>query len=109
MFFPERMQIMMCAEPVDMRKGYNGLEGLVRDYLEEDPISSGMLFVFYGKRRDSVKIFYWHGDGFAIWSKRLQHGVFKFPRHSTGNAAAVQISKTALRMLLDGLDLSVAA
>jgi transposase len=107
MFFPERLQIMMCAEPVDMRKGYNGLEGLVRDHIGDNP-GSGTLYVFYGKRRDSVKIFYWHGDGYAIWSKRLQRGVFRFPRQATGNGA-VQISKTALRMLLDGLDLSLAA
>jgi transposase len=108
MFFPETLQIMMCVEPVDMRKGYHGLEGLVRDYIGADPVLSGTLFVFFGKRRDSVKIFYWHGNGYAIWSKRLQRGVFRFPRQATGNGA-VQISKTALRMLLDGLDLSVAA
>ena len=108
MFFPERLQIMMCAEPVDMRKGFNGLEGLVRDFMGEEP-SSGSLFVFYGKRRDSVKIFYWHGDGFAIWSKRLQRGVFRFPRQTSQVGASVQISKAGLRMLLQGLDLSVAA
>ncbi len=108
MFFPEQLQIMMCPEPVDMRKGFNGLEGLVRDFMGEQPLS-GSLFVFFGKRRDSVKIFYWHGDGFAIWSKRLQRGVFRFPRQTSATGASIQISKTALRMLLQGLDLSVAA
>jgi transposase len=74
----------------------------------KEPLS-GALFVFYGKRRDSVKIFYWHGDGFAIWSKRLQQGAFKFPREASGSGATAQISKAALRMMLEGLDISVAA
>jgi len=108
MFFPEQLQIMMCAAPIDMRKGFNGLEGAVRDFMGEEP-SCGSLFVFYGKRRDSVKIFYWHGNGFAIWSKRLQRGVFRFPRQPSETGASIQISKTALRMLLQGLDLSAAA
>ena len=108
MFFPEQLQIMMCTEAIDMRKGFNSLEGLVRDSLGENPLS-GTLFVFYGKRRHSVKIFYWHANGFAIWSKRLQAGVFRFPREATTNGASVQISRTALRMILEGFELKTAA
>lgn len=108
MFFPEQIQIMLCTEPIDMRKGFNSLEGMVRDFLGENPLS-GTLFVFYGKRRHSVKIFYWHGNGFAIWNKHLQEGVFRFPKENTTSGAGVRISKSALRMVLEGLDLRSAA
>jgi len=108
MFFPEQLQIMLCAEPVDMRKGFNSLEGMVRDFMNEEPLS-GALFVFYGRRRNSVKVFYWHKDGFAIWSKRLQAGVFRFPKRATADGTSVQISRQALRMLLEGLELGIAA
>ena len=74
MFVDGQTQIMFCVEPVDMRKHFNGLAGLVRDTLKEEPLS-GKLFVFIGKRGDTVKILYWHHNGFAVWSKKLQRGV----------------------------------
>jgi len=107
-FFPEQLQIMLCSEAIDMRKGFNSLEGMVRDFMNEEPLS-GTLFVFYGKRRNSVKIFYWHRDGFAVWSKRLQSGLFKFPKRATNSDASIHISRAALKMLLDGFDLLSAA
>jgi transposase len=101
MFFPEQMQILMCKDPVDMRKGYGGLEGLVRDYLGEQPLS-GKLFLFRGKRGDTIKIFYWYQGGFAIWSKRLQRGSFGFPKEFASKGSSVTITKAALRMILEG-------
>jgi len=102
MLVPEQqIQILVCTEPIDMRKGANGLAGIVRDALFDEPLS-GKLFVFQGKRGDSVKIFYWHHNGFAVWSKRLQVGRFQFPKSAGG---AVQISRRALRMILEGVDL----
>jgi len=103
MLVPEQqIQILLCREPIDMRKGANGLAGIVRDALQEEPLS-GKLFVFRGKRSDNVKIFYWHHNGFAVWSKRLQTGQFRFPAGAT--TGTLQISRSALRMILDGIDL----
>ena len=102
MFFPEQLQILLCKEPVDMRKGFCGLEGLVRDFLGEEPLS-GKLFLFRGKRGDTIKVFYWQRDGFAIWSKRLQRGSFGFPKESATSDVSVSISKAALRMILEGV------
>ncbi|HEY9683394.1 MAG TPA: IS66 family insertion sequence element accessory protein TnpB [Oculatellaceae cyanobacterium] len=101
MLVPEQIQILLCTEPVDMRKGVNGLSGIVRDALGEEPLS-GKLFVFQSKRRDSVKIFYWHHNGFAVWNKRLQEGRFQFPNGETRTA---QITRSALRMIIEGIDL----
>ena len=102
MLVPEQqIQILLCAEPIDMRKGANSLAGIVRDALMEQPLS-GKLFVFQGRRGDSVKIFYWHHNGFAVWSKRLQSGRFQFPKGASGT---VQITRSALRMILEGIDL----
>jgi transposase len=97
----QQIQILLCTEPIDMRKGANGLAGIIRDALLEEPLS-GKLFVFRGKRSDNVKIFYWHHNGFAVWSKRLQAGQFRFPE---GTTDTMQISRSALRMILEGIDL----
>lgn len=102
MLVPEQqLQILLCTEPIDMRKGANCLAGIVRDALLEEPMS-GKLFVFQSNRGDRVKIFYWHHNGFAVWSKRLQVGRYLFPK---GGSGTMQITRTALRMILEGIDL----
>lgn len=101
MLVPDQIQILLCTDPIDMRKGANGLSGIVRDALMEEPLS-GKLFVFQSKRGDSVKIFYWHHNGFAVWSKRLQEGRFFFPR---GESGTTHITRSTLRMILEGVDL----
>jgi transposase len=100
MLLPDQMEILVCTQAVDMRKGADGLAGLVRDVLKEEPISR-KLFVFQGKRKDRVKLFYWHINGFAVWSKRIEQGKFKFPS-GDGN---IRLNQRALRMILEGVDL----
>jgi transposase len=102
MFVGDQAQVLFCAEPVDMRKHFNGLAGLVRDTLKEEPLA-GKLFVFVGKRGDTVKILYWHHNGFAVWSKKLQKGRFSFP---AGDGGALALNRRALRMILEGFDLT---
>src|SRR5579885_2810765 len=93
----QQIEILLCAEPIDMRKGANCLAGIVRDALAEEPLS-GKLFVFQSKHGNRVKIFYWHHNGFAVWSKRLQSGRFRFPK---GTNDTMQISRGTLRMILE--------
>jgi transposase len=100
MFVPDQIEILLCTEAIDMRKGANGLAGLVRDVLKEEPLAR-KLFVFQSKRKDRVKILYWHYNGFAIWSKRIQTGKFKFP----DGAGGITLSRSSLRMILEGIDL----
>ena len=62
----------------DMRKGFDGLCGLVTGQLKSDPLL-GALFLFVNRRRDRMKVLYWDGDGLAIWYRRLEQGSFRQP------------------------------
>ena len=59
-----------------MRKSYNGLSALVRQTLRDDPLT-GALHVFINRRRTMLKALYFDGDGYCIWSKRLERGQFQ--------------------------------
>lgn len=83
-----------------MRKGHNGLQGLVLQ-AGEDPFG-GDFFVFISKRRDRAKILTYDGGGLVLWYKRLEQGYFRHPRKGEAN---VELDATALAMLLDGIDL----
>ena len=86
---------------VDMRRGFDGLSGIVREELSEDPMS-GTLFVFLNRSRDKIKILYWDRDGYAIWTKRLEQGRFALPPEGGG-----VIGMAELALLLDGVSVRV--
>lgn len=94
------VQVWVATTPVDMRKSFDGLAEVVRSFLGRDPLS-GSLFVFRNKGGHLVKILWWDRDGLAIYYKRLERGMFQFPR---SNATAVEISSGQLLRLLSGLD-----
>jgi transposase len=84
-----------------MRKGFEGLSGIVRDELSEDPMN-GALFVFLNRSRDKIKVLYWDRDGYAIWTKRLERGCFVMP---SGDGGA--IGRSELALLLDGVSVKI--
>jgi transposase len=96
-------RIYLCTSPTDMRKGFDTLAALVRDFLAQDPLS-GHLFLFVGRAKDRLKVLYWDADGFCIWYKRLEEGTFKMPRAST-DGASVELKASELAMMLEGIDL----
>lgn len=104
---PLPVRIFVCTQPADMRRSFDGLAFLVREFLGADPLS-GHLFVFGSKRGDRVKLLYWTGDGLAIWYKRLEEGVFRFPQAPAGatETGGLEIRAADLAMLLDGVDLA---
>ncbi len=75
---PDASKIFLACQPIDMRRSYQGLTVLVEQSLTQNPFS-GNLFVFYNKRRDRLKIIYWHINGFCLWMKRLEKGRFLIP------------------------------
>lgn len=98
MMLPNRVRVLVAVEPVDFRKGFDGLCGVVRDVLGEEP-QSASLFVFRNRRQDQLRILWWDRNGFALWMKRLERGRFKFPRISGTKGS---ISASELATLLEG-------
>ena len=97
-------RIWMASEATDMRCGFDRLAERVRAVIGEDP-QSGHLFVFRSRRGDRLKILMWDRDGFVLWYKRLEIGVFKIPRVQQG-ARSVELRASELAMILDGIDMS---
>jgi transposase len=97
------VRIWLATEPADMRCGFDRLAELARSVTGEDPLS-GHLFLFRGRCGDRLKILYWDKDGYALWYKRLEEGVFKLPRIEPGQKS-VELRASELAMMLDGIDL----
>lgn len=97
-------KIFIALGATDMRKGFDGLCGVVTGVLEKDPLS-GHLFLFVNRRRDKMKILYWDGDGLAIWYRRLEQGTFQMPGPRE-DATSIEIRSDELTMLLRGIDYS---
>lgn len=93
------LRYFACTVPVDMRNGFDGLAGIVRNYLQKDP-GSGAVFIFLNKSLTHVKLLYWDGDGFAMFYKRLERGRYSLPVH---HAPAKELKREELMMLLEGL------
>jgi transposase len=97
-------RIWLAAEATDMRCGFDRLAERVKVVIGEDPLS-GHMFVFRSRRGDRLKILVWERDGFLLWYKRLEAGVFQVPRMSEG-ARSVELRASELAMILDGIDVS---
>ncbi len=102
------VRIWLAIEPADMRQGFDRLAERAALVTGQDPLS-GHLFLFRGRGGDRLKILYWDRDGYALWYKRLEEGVFKLPKIPSGAAgasASVELRGSELAMVLDGIDLS---
>jgi len=97
-------QIYVAAGSTDMRKGFEGLFGLVRDRLRCDPLS-GHVFLFSNAHRNRLKLLFWDGSGLWVCSKRLEKGRFRWPEAASG-AAKITLTQEELALLLGGIDLS---
>ncbi|MEJ2088840.1 MAG: IS66 family insertion sequence element accessory protein TnpB [Gammaproteobacteria bacterium] len=91
-------RILAYAEPVDMRKSFNGLVAVVQSVLDEDPLSD-TLFVFFNRRGNYMKLITWDRTGFCLFAKRLEQGRFRLPTGETKQ----EISERAFRLILDGI------
>lgn len=68
--FTGSLKVFVALEPVDMRKGFEGLTGLVGERLKEE-VKSGALFVFGNKRHTRLKVLYFDGSG--LWLMTNSH------------------------------------
>jgi transposase len=96
------VRVFAYPEPVDLRKGYDGLFGLVKMGLGRDPLS-GDLFLFVGKRRSGCKVLMWDGTGLCIFQKRLERG--RFASLSRDDGRAVQLTASELALFIEGCEL----
>lgn len=102
--FGPATRIYLAAGATDMRKGFEGLFGLVRDRLQLEPLS-GHVFLFSNSQRTRLKLVIWDGSGLWVCAKRLERGRFWWPA-ATGEQTKVVLSSEELAMLLAGIDLS---
>lgn len=99
---PRSVRIFLATQPVDMRRGHDGLFAIVRNHWHLDPFA-GHLFAFIGKRHDRIKILFWDRGGFVLYYKRLERFRFRFPSVSAG-ADNIELDAVQMSMLLDGID-----
>jgi transposase len=97
---PPDVRIFVCTEPVDMRKGFDGLALAARERLGHDPLAGG-LFVFVSRRANRLKILWFDRNGYCLLYKRLHGAVFRLPRR--GAATSVPIDARELAALLAGV------
>jgi transposase len=93
------LSVYAHGEPTDMRKGYDGLFGLARDVIGQEPLS-GHLFLFVSKDRQRAKVLFWDGTGLCIFQKRLEKGRFVAPWEREG--AALTMTTSELSLFLEG-------
>src|ERR1700744_5360684 len=91
-------KVFVALEPVDLRKSFNGLEGLVRERLAED-LRQGALFVFSNRRHTGLKILYWDGTGLLLLIKRLEEGTYAWPKSLEPGQVKLKVAPEALVML----------
>jgi transposase len=100
---PPSTRVFVAAQPADMRRSFDGLLALVRDFLGHQDPFAGHLFVFRNKRGDRLKAIWWDSDGLAIFYKRLEEGSFAFPLPAA-DQRQVEMTAADLQLVLQGID-----
>jgi transposase len=96
------VRVFAYPEPVDLRKGYDGLYGLVKQGLKRDPLS-GDLFLFSNRRRRGCKVLVWDGTGLCVFQKRLERG--RFASLFRDDARVVELTASELALFIEGCEL----
>ena len=98
------IRIYLHIQPVDMRKSFDGLFGIVKNEFQLD-VRSGGLFLFLNRSRNRIKLMYWDVDGIAIWMKRLERGSFQHPQPDATSTQLI-MDAAQLHLLLSGIELA---
>lgn len=94
-------KIYIACGKTDMRKSIDGLTAIVSQNFNLNPFENA-LFIFCGGKRDRVKALLWEGDGFLLLYKRLENGVFQWPKTTE---EVRQITPQQYRWLIEGLSI----
>ena len=101
---PTGVQIFLALEPVDMRWSFERLSGVAYETIGYDA-RSGTLFVFYGRRKDALKILFFDGTGMVIFYKRFDSSIVRLPSDASPGTKQIEIDDALLEALLDGIAL----
>jgi transposase len=101
---PATVRIYIAAEPVDLRRGFDGLATATRQIIREDPLS-GHLFCFLNRRANRLKVLLWQPSGYLLLFKRLEHGRFKLPQIPAPGQRHLMMEPTDLALMMEGIDL----
>lgn len=88
---------------VDMRKGFNGLSGIVQEHVDENQCKN-VVYAFINKKKDKLKLLHWRVGGFVLYYKRLEKGVFELPSYDIEQGLVV-LTYTEMIMILDGISI----
>ncbi len=99
---PSGVQIFLALEPIDMRWSFDRLAGAALERVGYDA-RSGAMFIYFGKRKDALKILFFDGSGMCLFYKRLDRKVFRLPEACAPNARHVELDEGLLDALLDGV------
>ena len=102
---PANVRMLLADHPVDFRKGFDGLAGIVEHQFGIEPIS-GHVFVFLNKRADQVRLLFWDRDGFCLLAKRLEVGTFRRAVRADHEAPYVEIDAAELLLVLEGIEVT---
>ena len=89
--------------PVDMRKGFNGLMGLIHEHISQNSREQ-CVYAFINKRKDKLKLLHWRVGGYILYYKRLEKGVFELPKYDIEKGLVV-LTYTKMVMILDGISI----
>ena len=104
---PAGVQIYVALAPIDMRYSFDRLAGLAKEQIGYEA-RSGALFVFFGRRRDALKVLFFDGTGMCVFYKRLDRGTFRLPERVSAEEKHVEMDDAALESLLDGINVDTA-
>jgi transposase len=100
---PHGVEIFVGLMPIDLRWGFDRLAGMVRERIGRDA-RGGALYVFFGRRRDAIKVVFYDGSGMCLFYKRLDRGTFRLPEPTSEGVSSVAIDERELDDLLDGIE-----
>jgi transposase len=101
---PAGVQVFVALDTVDLRCSFERLSGIAKEQIGYDA-RGGALFVFYGRRRDALKILFFDGSGMCMFYKRLDRGTFRLPEPTSEGTRHVEVDDATLEALLDGVQL----
>jgi transposase len=96
------LQYYLCCKPIDMRNGFDGLAGIVRNTLQQNPVS-GSVFIFINRSGTHIKLLFWDGDGFALFYKRLERGRYSLGDQNSKATPSRLVTREELMMIMEGL------